>query len=179
MRPSLSTATIDDADDLSRLAGAVFPMACPAGMPAADLAHHIATALDPATFRQQLQDPRRTLWVARDEAGLQGYAMLTRGEPLPVAAPAYTLRPLQLQRLYVRASQHGSGLATRLLTQVVQQASAEGADALWLTTGNFNGRALAFYHRQGFAEIGTTLFPVGADLHTDYVLLRALPQAGR
>lgn len=55
---------------------------------------------------------------------------------------------VQLYSLYVLAEAQGSGVADALL----QRAVGDGPCLLWVLTGN--GRARAFYSRQGFAAVG-------------------------
>ena len=50
-----------------------------------------------------------------------------------------------------------------------------GADALWLGVWERNPRAIAFYGKVGFVDVGSHLFVVGADAQTDRIMVRSLP----
>ncbi len=52
--------------------------------------------------------------------------------------------------------------------------SSGGGDVLWLGVWEHNQRAIAFYHRWGFAIVGTHTFQLGADLQTDFLMQRSL-----
>jgi diamine N-acetyltransferase len=73
-----------DAEGLSRLAALTFPLACTPRTPADFLATHIASRLDPMSFRRHVGDPACTVLLAEDEAGGDpvGYTMLLLEEPI-------------------------------------------------------------------------------------------------
>jgi [ribosomal protein S18]-alanine N-acetyltransferase len=59
----------------------------------------------------------------------------------------------ELQRIAVDPAHRRSGLATRLLEEVIVIARREGADRLLLEVREDNAGALAFYAARGFTEI--------------------------
>jgi RimJ/RimL family protein N-acetyltransferase len=50
--------------------------------------------------------------------------------------------------------------------------TARGADVAWLGVWERNPRAIAFYRKWGFAEVGAHTFVVGDDPQRDLVLCR-------
>jgi diamine N-acetyltransferase len=82
--------------------------------------------------------------------------------------------PVELQRLYVAASAHGTGLAASLM-QHVRSATVEfGGTHLWLGVLERNPRAIAFYRKAGFVEVGSRAFVVGCDPQRDLVFVTPL-----
>ncbi len=79
---------------------------------------------------------------------------------------------LSLDRFYVDARWHGHGLAARLLAGVIDAARAQGAPGLWLTVWERNPRAIAFYLKNGFVDVGQAVFVVGDDRQTDRLMQR-------
>jgi ribosomal protein S18 acetylase RimI-like enzyme len=51
---------------------------------------------------------------------------------------------------------------------------ARGAARLWLGVWERNARAIRFYQKHGFADIGTQVFRLGTDLQTDRVMSRSV-----
>ena len=49
-------------------------------------------------------------------------------------------------------------------------AQAEGFQTLWLGVWEFNTRAIEFYHRQGFVDVGNKEFMLGSELQTDLIM---------
>ncbi len=169
-------ADAGDADGLSRLAAATFPLACPPTTPAQDIAHHIAAELNAERFLEYMAAPDTEFHVAEDGSGLIGYLMLVAGAlgapPLPGRAP------MEVRRIYVDPQWHGRAVAQALMATAAQRAAASGCDCLWLGTNQANDRAIAFYRSAGFSTFGTRTFQVGCSIECDYVLARGLRAAG-
>lgn len=124
--------------------------------------HHSAEA-----YRALLSEGARA-WLVELEPGAApiGYA-LTSAPTLEQAEAG----DRELRRIYVLSRFHGTGLAQALLEAVT--AASQGCARLLLGVKEDNHRALAFYRKQGFAEIGTRRFTVGGKTYDDFVL--ALP----
>ena len=69
---------------------------------------------------------------------------------------------------------HGRGLATVLMDEVVSEALARGHRTLWLGVWEHNGRAVAFYRKRGFEDVGSHEFLVGEDRQTDRIMVLAI-----
>ena len=102
---------------------------------------------------------------------LVGYVLSVSGEPEDQAiAGVLTQWPtVEISKIYLRQSAHGSGLADRLMDVAVEDARAEGARSVWLGVNQQNDRANAFYERNGFHIVGERSFLVGDTLEQDYV----------
>ena len=168
-----------DAEGLSRLAALTFPLACTPQTSPATMAEHIAEHLGVETFRAHLADPDHVLLVAVDagsDAGPAGYTMLVSGEPTDTdVVRALRLRPtIELARFYVHPDHHGSGTADTLMSATLEAAAESSARGIWLGVSEENGRAIAFYARHGFEQVGTKRFHIGDVFETDHVRERAL-----
>lgn len=119
----------------------------------------------------ELRDPAMTTLVAEVGGRPAGYGQLLRSQPPPsVVEP----EPLEILRFYVDRSWHGQGVAQTLMAETFAAARAAGARTLWLGVWERNERAIAFYRKCGFREVGTHTFVLGSDHQRDYVLVRAL-----
>ncbi|ATY34660.1 GNAT family N-acetyltransferase [Sphingomonas psychrotolerans] len=110
-------------------------------------------------------------WLAEaDEGGAPiGFALLATAD-LPGGDPAVDL---ELKRIYSLSRFHGTGLGSALM-EVVIAAAAGRAERLLLGVYAGNSRALAFYHKHGFEQIGERRFRVGARDYDDRVLARSM-----
>ena len=56
----------------------------------------------------------------------------------------------------------------------IDEAASSGATAVWLGVWENNSRAIAFYGKFGFVDVGSHEFLVGSDAQTDRVMVRGL-----
>ena len=80
-------------------------------------------------------------------------------------------RTIELHRFYVDRSAHGTGVAQALMSAVREAAREFGGRHIWLGVWERNPRAIAFYTKVGFVDVGSTVFYVGPDRQTDRVLV--------
>jgi ribosomal protein S18 acetylase RimI-like enzyme len=173
----IRAARPDEAAALAELAAATFALACPPHTTADAIAAFLRDVLAPANFEVFLADRARLLLVAEDAAGtLTGYTMLVFGDPADAdAARAINIRPTaELSKCYVRAEAHGTGTAAALMTATIDAARERGAAGSWLGVNQENVRALRFYGKHGYRQVGIKRFLVGERYEDDFVLERAL-----
>ena len=77
-------------------------------------------------------------------------------------------------RFYVDKAHHGRGIAQTLMQEAVATARKLGATTVWLGVWERNLRAIAFYVKCGFQDVGSQPFLVGSDLQTDRVMARVI-----
>jgi len=164
---TVRTASIADAESLSRLAAATFELGCPADTDPKHLDEFISTELTPQRFREFLTDSAVTILLAEAAGELAGFTMLVRGCAHPQVAAK---RPIEVRKFYVDPAHHGSGVAQALMRAAV--ALLDQHDVAWLSVYSGNERALAFYRKWGFEVVGTHYFQVGGDPQKDFVMRR-------
>lgn len=124
--------------------------------------------------RAELVAPDRITLLAEVDGALAGYAQLRDG---PVPAYVTGPDPIELLRFYVDRRWHGQGIAAGLMEQTVSQARRRGRRTLFLAVWERNPRAIAFYRKQGFRDVGAQPFQLGQDVQTDRVMMRAVEGA--
>jgi GNAT superfamily N-acetyltransferase len=160
-----------DAAWLAALAERTFRETYSAENTAENMERYVREHFGPARQEAELRDPRMSTLVAEVDGRAAGYAQLTQSEPPPsVTTPA----PLEVVRFYVDRPWHGQGVAQTLMAAAVETARAAGARTLWLGVWERNERAIAFYRKSGFADVGTQTFVLGTDRQRDFVLAQTL-----
>jgi ribosomal protein S18 acetylase RimI-like enzyme len=81
---------------------------------------------------------------------------------------------VELKRIYVFSRFHGTGLGRLLMLAALHDARVRAAPRLLLGTYSENHRAIGFYRKHGFEQIGTRKFLVGDQLFDDVVLAARL-----
>ena len=167
LRPAVST----DAPALTRLAEQTFRATFAADNAPEDLDLYCRTHYTPEIQAAEIADPRREIWVTEKAGELIAYFMLTEGTREQGVTGE---RTLELQRIYVDARFHGQGIAQKLMEQVLRRTRERGCDSLWLGVWEHNRRALAYYPKHGFKEVGEHTFVLGNDPQRDLILELAL-----
>ncbi|WP_327150576.1 GNAT family N-acetyltransferase [Nocardia sp. NBC_01329] len=173
----MTTVTVDraglwDAEALSDVAAATFPLACPPGSDIDDIEVFLAEVLSGERFGEYLSDPARTVLKAVADDEIVGYAILHSGPPDdPEVAAAVILDPvLEISKMYVLPGHHGTGVSSALMRAALEQARDAGYAGIWLGVNQQNPRAQRFYAKYGFQQVGTRTFAVGRQVHHDYLL---------
>ena len=132
---------------------------------------YLSTAFTLAQFQSDLRDPFVTIYIAENNEGFIGYAKLVaRQAPECIRAEA----PIELERLYVDSSFHGSGIASTLMQKCFEAARHGGFKAMYLGVWEHNLRAQAFYRKWEFVRVGEHIFQMGDDPQTDWWMMRPL-----
>ena len=121
--------------------------------------------------RGELASPERVTLLAEVEGQLAGYAQLRDGPPPACVTGA---DPIELLRFYVDRRWHGQGVAGALMRETLARARTLGRRTIYLAVWERNARAIAFYRKVGFREVGAQPFRLGKDVQTDQVMMRGL-----
>lgn len=167
----LRPATTDDALCLGVLAMQVFLDTYATDGIRPPIAREALDGYAPAVYQRLLQAPDTFILVAERQGHLLGFAQVTLGTTHTlVDHPA----PAELDRLYVLEPFTGRGMGRALLHAAEQAAARRGAGLLWLTPWVHNHRALHFYAREGYADVGLTWFEFEGERHENRLLTRPL-----
>ena len=167
----LRPATLEDAATLADLGSRTFRETFEPLYEPADFEAFLAEAYGPAIQRSELADPSRPALLLELDGAPAGFAQLRldhRESCIPGA------RPAELQRIYLLQAAQGGGRGAALMAACESLARERGADVLWLGVWEHNAKALAFYARQGFREVGEHGFAIGNRVDRDLLLAKGL-----
>ena len=148
--------------------------------PPDDMAAYLAQSFGPEIQLAELLRPDVTYLLAQMQGQLVGYAKLRDNSPLGLpdgADPVAAHGRLEIEQLYVAEDWIGTGLGAALMRATLALAEQLHCTAVVLGVWEKNTRALAFYQRFGFKEIGEHEFRLGSTVDRDLVLRKGL--AGR
>ncbi len=132
-----------------------------------DIVAHCENRHSVAVYAAWLADPSVVIWIAETiRRNAVGYLVL-----MPATLPDDAPHPddLEVQRIYVLSRYHGTGIGHALMTRATEESARRGARQVVLGVLKRNTRAVAFYRRQGFREVGTRVFQVGSARFDDFV----------
>ncbi|HEX5715660.1 MAG TPA: GNAT family N-acetyltransferase [Thermoanaerobaculia bacterium] len=166
---------VSDAPALSAFAARTFAETFGAENRPEDMQVHLASSYGVPQQTRELANPDVVTLLAHQGETLIAYAQVRRQVPPPCVTQE---RPIELHRFYVDRPAHGSGIARVLMSAVHQAASELGGQHLWLGVWEHNPRAIAFYTKVGFVDVGSKDFYVGSDRQTDRVLVAVVGEPG-
>ncbi len=155
-------AVPSDAAALAELAARTFSDAFAEHNRAEDMDAYLAKTYGETQQRREIEDPEVVTLVVEDGDALIAFAQL-RGSTLEYG-------DVELARLYVDREQHGRGIAQTLMNAAIDAARELGGALLWLGVWEHNPRAIRFYEKCGFRDIGSQPFLLGTDVQTDRVM---------
>jgi ribosomal protein S18 acetylase RimI-like enzyme len=170
---SLRPCTVEDADALATIGSATFLESFAGVLEGTSILMHCRKQHSVETYRKYLAQPETQAWLAVVQPGDApvGYAMLTEPE-LPLAD--ITGDDIELKRIYLFSRFQRSGGGRLLFDQSLISAREAGKTRLLLGVHAENARALAFYRKNGFEQVGVRTFQIGATIYDDLVLGRPI-----
>ena len=169
MTAILRRARPRDAKPLSRLAETTFRDAFDTLNTPENMALHCNASYSEALQAAEIGDPAMLTLLCELDGRLLAYAQLRWGVP-PTCVVAEA--PGEIRRLYVDRECHGTGVAHDLMHACLDEMAVHGSDVVWLGVWEQNPRAIAFYKKFGFVEVGAHSFLVGTDPQRDIVMAR-------
>lgn len=176
MTPELRVAGLADTDALVQLSRQTFTDTFGHLYPPEDLAAFLDESYTPAAWTALLNDSSLRTWVAEERSAkgseLVGYAL---AGPCKLPHPEVAASAGELKRLYVSRSRIGSGLGRVLFEEALQWLEAQGRKPVWISVYSENHRALKFYERWGFKQVGEYEYVVGRSRDRELILRRDAP----
>ena len=165
-------ATLPDAAAIALAASATFLETYAHVIGVDDIVAHVARNHSAKSYIAYLVNPACRIWVVQTATGaIVGYAVLA-----PATLPDDYPHPddLEVTRIYVLSRFQNTGVGHSLMKQAFAEATQRNARQLVLGVLRANEKALAFYARHGFEQIGERRFQVGSAVFDDLVLGKTL-----
>ena len=176
---AVRTATVSDAPLITELATRTFRETFGPDNTADDMTAYLARSFGLNKQRRELADPSVLYLLAMVGGDVAGYAMLQDGRD---AVPACVANedagaPVELVRFYVTSQWHGRGVAHSFMKTCIEHARSRGGRRLWLGVWERNVRAIKFYEKASFRDVGSQVFMLGDDRQIDRIMVRSLSDA--
>ena len=169
--PSIRRALIEDANLLAELGAQTFAETFTEDNTPEDMAAYLAASFSLEKLTAELTDPLSIFFIAKVDGHAAGYAKLHSGEALDGVEGQ---KPIELVRLYVFRKWLGRGVGQALMQRCITEARGKGFQTIWLGVWKRNSRALAFYRKWHFREVGEHIFQLGSDPQRDILMQRAI-----
>ena len=128
---------------------------------------YIKESFSPEIQFNELSEPEVFFLIAESEGIPIGYAQLimnSKDESIKGTGP------LEIRRIYASQAYLGKGVGKELMKATISEARQRGCDCVWLGVWEKNQRAIDFYKKWGFREVGTHIFMLGDDPQMDFIM---------
>jgi ribosomal protein S18 acetylase RimI-like enzyme len=159
--------TTDDAKILSELGARTFYDTFVIDNTTENIEAYLKKSFSTKIQLNELSNPDNIFLIAEEESKPIGYAQLIMNSKDEAINSA---KPLELRRIYSIKEYLGKGVGKELMQATINEARTHGCDCVWLGVWEKNQRAIEFYKKWGFREVGTHLFSVGDDPQNDYIM---------
>lgn len=160
-----------DAEALAYLGAATFLTTFAFDHPGQPLIEHLRAEHSTAYYADKLEQPDIDIVIGETPLGAPiGYVMMVP----PTHPELQQSGDIELKRIYLLGPWQGGGNGKTMLEQAFEIARERKAQRILLAVYEVNSRAIAFYERAGFSQIGETVFMVGDVPFRDMVYARPL-----
>ena len=163
--------TTDDAAILSEFAAKAFYHTFANDNTPENMAAYLKASFSPEIQFHELSASENIFLIAETESRPIGYAQLVMDSK---EESLQGTRSLEIRRIYASPEHIGQGVGKELMISSIQEARQRGCDSIWLGVWEKNLRAIRFYKKWGFKEVGTHIFYVGDDPQRDFIMELAL-----
>lgn len=132
---------------------------------------YLRKAFDIEKLRSELSNENTSFYFLYSDEILAGYLKLNEA---PAQTDIHDVQSLEIERIYVSKEYQGKGLGGYLMEQAIRIANLRKKRYVWLGVWEKNEKALRFYKKTGFYEIGTHSFFVGDEEQTDSLMRKDL-----
>jgi diamine N-acetyltransferase len=169
--PLVRKAQRSDAKALAEIAEATFRDAFSAANTADNMELHCRSSYGETIQAGEIDDPSLVTLISEEGQHLIGFAQL-RWSKKPSCVTEESAG--EIQRIYVAQAWHGQGVAQDLMDAAIAELRKRGSKVVWLGVWEHNPRAITFYKKLGFSEVGDHVFALGRDPQRDILMARAL-----
>ena len=159
--------TTEDAKMLSELGKKTFYETFAKDNTPENIEAYLKASFSPEIQFNELSEPDNIFLIVEAENRPIGYAQLIMNSKDNAIKRD---SPLEIRRIYAVQEYQGKGVGKALMQATIREAKERGCDCVWLGVWEKNQRAIDFYKKWGFREVGTHLFFVGDDPQNDYVM---------
>ncbi|MGB0495936.1 MAG: GNAT family N-acetyltransferase [Kangiellaceae bacterium] len=171
MMPTIRQAKLSDALKLSNLSEKTFRDTYTKMNSQEDIDNHCDRNFSQELQADEISNTQYKVLVAEEENNLVAYALLQWSESPDCIKEKSSG---EILRFYVDSSWHGKGLAQDLMAECFKQVQLNKMNIIWLGVWEDNIKAIKFYKKFNFEEVGEHVFYLGNDPQRDIILMRKL-----
>lgn len=160
-----------DAEQLALIAEKTFRETFAAFNTKEDMDKHCKKSYGAEIQQHEITDTDKCTLLCESDNQIVGYAQINWHKTFDGIQGA---PQAEIQRIYIEKDRHGTGAAQELMRIILDTVRQRNIRHVWLGVWEKNPRAIAFYKKFGFAEVGEHVFLLGSDPQRDIILHKVL-----
>jgi diamine N-acetyltransferase len=166
-QPVIRNAIPADAENLAALAIQVWLHTYATNGISLTGSRYVLSEFTPEKFAALIGNENNIVLLSEVNAHLVGYAVIAFGAACPASHSSTT----QLATLYVQEHFTRAGVGSALIAEAGAISAQRAHEPMWLAVNARNSRAIGFYAKHGYRNIGVTYFELGGKKHENFVLV--------
>lgn len=163
-------ATIHDLDKLRSISRTTFTETFAHMNSAENMRKYLEEDLSIEKLTSELNNRHSIFCLAAEQGETIGYLKLNEA---PAQSDIHDTQSLEIERIYLLRSHHGTGEGKELLDHAFSIAREKKKHYVWLGVWEENRRAIAFYRKHGFFPFGTHIFRLGDEDQVDVLMKKS------
>jgi ribosomal protein S18 acetylase RimI-like enzyme len=171
MQINIRQALATDAEAISHISERTFRDTYAVFNTPENMDNYVRTYFNVEQVITELADPLNTFVLALEQEEVIGFAKLCTGK---IPEELTGKRSIEIERIYVDRQFHGKNTGPLLMQFILDLATQQRFEVVWLGVWENNPKAFRFYEKWGFMRFGEQIFQLGDDAQTDWLLRREL-----
>lgn len=134
-----------------------------------EFSNYVLSEYSVENVSRTISDNRKLILLATHHECVIGCAEII----LSPKSPVNSVEPcIEISTLYILERFQGVGVGKRLLAKCISEVRNLEYNKIWLTVYHKNYKAIDFYTKQNFTDIGETDFILGNEKHKNIILIK-------
>lgn len=132
---------------------------------------HIENTFNSEQMKSELDNEKIIYLIAENDLQAVGYVRLLNGSSRKEISGQ---KPIEISRIYLRKDFLGQKLGEKLIERCIKEAEKHDCEVIWLSVWKYNERAIHFYEKFGFYNVGEHFFDLAGSPQIDYLMQKDL-----
>lgn len=171
MNINIVKCTLEDSRDLQEISYDTFEETFGSQNSPENMSAYLEKAFNIKQVEKELSNPLSYFFFVYFHDEIAGYLKVNTGD---AQFENMDDDAMEIERIYIKSKFQKRGLGKYLFNKAMDIAREKNKKKIWLGVWEKNERAIAFYEKLGFVQIGSHSFFMGDEEQTDYIMVKTL-----
>lgn len=171
MNINIVKCTLEDSRDLQEISYDTFEETFGSQNSPENMSAYLEKAFNIKQVEKELSNPLSYFFFVYFHDEIAGYLKVNTGD---AQSENMDDDAMEIERIYIKSKFQKRGLGKYLFNKAMDIAREKNKKKIWLGVWEKNERAIDFYEKLGFVQIGSHSFFMGDEEQTDYIMVKTL-----